>query len=310
MRSRRRSSGSGATCRRLRDPDLYEAWSYRVIIRACSDARRRAPVARCHRSTSPRSRPRSATASQWSRNRDELERAFAALRISTNAPSSCSSTTRTCPLPRSQIARHLRGHGEVATPRRAQRDAGGDRRRFAAAGSDGASGMTSDPDLDRILRTWLAEGPERAPAQDTRGRPAACRPNQPAARPLRRSRRRDRPWQQLVGRRCPHGGRSGCGNGSGRWEVDRHDRALDRCGPRRHWRELRGGRADPEKWFSDDSTAFRALLPAGTNTGLYWRAVTFDSSASRAGIRSALATSRSPPASRCWPVPRRTPIPR
>ena len=32
----------------------------------------------------------------------------------------------------------------------------------------------------------------------------------------------------------------------------------------------------PEKWFSDDRTAFTAVLPAGTNTGLYWRAVTFN----------------------------------
>ena len=36
----------------LRDPDLYEAWSYRVLLRACSDARR-ADRRRCPRSTSP-----------------------------------------------------------------------------------------------------------------------------------------------------------------------------------------------------------------------------------------------------------------
>src|SRR4029079_7314866 len=63
-------------------------------------------------------------------------------------------------------ARHLGGHGQVAAPRRTPGDAGGDRRRRAAADHDGASGMTTDLELDRVLAVWLADGAERAPDDD------------------------------------------------------------------------------------------------------------------------------------------------
>ncbi len=136
--------------------------------------------------------------------------------------------------------------------------------------------MTSDPDLDRILGAWLAEGPERAPAQDT-------------AAALRRV---DRTSQR-------HGVFGGRGVGSAlssTWWVAAAlvvfvaavatavvgGRSTDMIG--------RSTGVDPvgngvtfgaaarisEKWFGDGNTAFTAVLPAGTKPGLYWRAVTFN----------------------------------
>ena len=136
--------------------------------------------------------------------------------------------------------------------------------------------MTSDPDLDRILGAWLAEGPERAPAQDTAA----------ALRRVDRTRQR-------------HGLFGGRGVGltlSSSWWVaaalvvvvaavvtavvgGRSTDTIGRStGVDRGSTGVTFGAAAPisEKWFSDDHTAFTAVLPAGINTGLYWRAVTFN----------------------------------
>ena len=68
----------------LRDPDLYEAWSNRVLIRACSDARRSArrsvPSIDITGIESPLVDSQSMVA-----NRDELERAFATLNLNQRA---------------------------------------------------------------------------------------------------------------------------------------------------------------------------------------------------------------------------------
>ena len=68
----------------LRDPDLYEAWSNRVLIRACSDARRSArrsvPSIDITGIESPLVDSQSIVA-----NRDELERAFATLNLNQRA---------------------------------------------------------------------------------------------------------------------------------------------------------------------------------------------------------------------------------
>jgi RNA polymerase sigma-70 factor, ECF subfamily len=68
----------------LRDTALYDAWSYRVVLRACSDARRRA------RRSVPSIdvaaiEPAVADSQSQVALRDELERAFAALRIDQRA---------------------------------------------------------------------------------------------------------------------------------------------------------------------------------------------------------------------------------
>ena len=68
----------------LRDTALYDAWSYRVMLRACSDARRRA------RRSVPSIdlaaiEPAVADSQSQVALRDELERAFAALRIDQRA---------------------------------------------------------------------------------------------------------------------------------------------------------------------------------------------------------------------------------
>ena len=184
----------------LRDPDLYEAWSYRVLLRACSDARRSArrsvPSIDITGIESPVVDSQSMVA--------HPRRARACLRDTESQPTrgprahvlrgpvGCGDRS---------IARHLRGHGEVAAPRRAQRAASRHRRRLATADSGGASSMTSDLDLDRILAAWLAEGPERAPDHDVA---AALR------RAARTSQRRARPRGGSVpsrGSRQDAGGR-------------------------------------------------------------------------------------------------------
>jgi len=68
----------------LRDSALYDAWSYRVMLRACSDTRRRA------RRSVPSidvaaMEPAVADSQSQVALRDELERAFAALRIDQRA---------------------------------------------------------------------------------------------------------------------------------------------------------------------------------------------------------------------------------
>ena len=136
--------------------------------------------------------------------------------------------------------------------------------------------MISDPDLDRMLGAWLAEGPERAPAQDT-------------AAALRRV---DRTSQR-------HGLFGGRGVGSAlssTWWVAAAlvvvvtavatavvgGRSTDTIGrstgvdPGGIGVTFGAAARIPAKWFSDEGTAFIAVLPAGTNTGLYWRAVTFN----------------------------------
>ena len=136
--------------------------------------------------------------------------------------------------------------------------------------------MISDPDFDHILAAWLAEGPERAPAQD-------------AAAAMRQV---DRTSQ----RRGRLGGRGAGSTPAFSWWVAAAllvvvaaavtavigGRSIDRIG--------RSTGVDAgatgvtfgasarisERWFSDDKTAFTATLPAGTNKGIYWRAATFN----------------------------------
>ena len=137
--------------------------------------------------------------------------------------------------------------------------------------------MITDPDLDRILSAWLADGPERAPAQDT-------------AAALRQV---DRTSQR-------HGILGGRGTVStlaaNWWRVAAAlvvvvvvaalavagSRSIDTIG--RSTDVVPGGigvnfgtsARISQKWFVDENTAFTAVLPAGTPRLQYWRAATFN----------------------------------
>jgi transglutaminase-like putative cysteine protease len=137
--------------------------------------------------------------------------------------------------------------------------------------------MISDLDLDRVLAAWLAEGPERAPAQDV-------------AAALRKV---DRTSQR-------HGvlGRRGMGSTlsaeplqvaaalvvvvvvaatavvGGRW-TDTIGRSTD-VDVEGNGVAFGSSVRIAERWLGDANTAFTAVLPTGAPRGLYWRAVTFN----------------------------------
>ncbi len=260
----------------LRDPDLYEAWSYRVLLRACSDARRadrrRVPSIDISGIEGPTGDSQSQVAI-----RDELERAFATLNINQRAVLvlmyyeglSVAEIAASLGISVGTVKSRLHGARNAL---RAAIDAD-----FATADSGGASSMISDPDLDRILGAWLAEGPDRAPVQD-------------AAAALREVGRTSQRYRVL--------GRRGWWSPSGaerRWVtvalavvvvvaamavVGR--RSTDSVGRSTEVGATVNGVAfGPTaliagKWLTDQGTAFTAVLSAGTPADLYWRAGTFN----------------------------------
>ena len=166
--------------------------------------------------------------------------------------------------------------------------------------------MISDHDLDRILAAWLAEGPERAPAED-------------AAAALRQVDRtgqrhgvlgRHRGWSSLAaGRRwvavalvvvvvvaaMAVVGRRSTDTVGGSTGVDATGNGVS-FGP---------GARIAGKWFSDGNTAFTAVLPAGTPGSLYWRASTFNRFNLVGWDQTDLRDCRSRPANPSWRGPLR-----
>ncbi len=185
---RRRWSGSGATCRRLRDPDALR----RVVVPGdcfalaamhVVSARRSVPSIdlTAHRESRGRRQPVT-----WSPLRDELERAFADPQPQpTRGPRA---PVLPGPLGRgdrrrrsaSPWARSSRG----STPR-AQRDASGHRRRRAAADHEWSVQHDHAISISTASsrRGWPTAS-ERAPADDVATALAAGRPTQPTSRRL------------------------------------------------------------------------------------------------------------------------------
>ena len=67
--------------RRLRDPSKYEAWSYRLLVRACYAEARRQPRWTSNDDLSPADEPRAADAYGGLADRDQLERGLRRLSI-------------------------------------------------------------------------------------------------------------------------------------------------------------------------------------------------------------------------------------
>ncbi len=121
--------------------------------------------------------------------------------------------------------------------------------------------MITDLELDRVLASWLADGAERAPAEDV-------------AAALREA-GRTRQWPRLV----PRIGGVRLGWVVRRWWVWA---ALLLVGVLGALTTTGGGsvrtidylRAAPD--LKPDAVAFTAMLPAGAPSGVYWRAATYD----------------------------------
>jgi RNA polymerase sigma-70 factor, ECF subfamily len=81
----------------LREPDRFEAWIHRILVHACYDESQRARQWTANVRVLPVDGPTIPDGSAVIADRDELERAFRRLPISTSGRSSCCTTTSGCP---------------------------------------------------------------------------------------------------------------------------------------------------------------------------------------------------------------------
>ena len=138
----------------LRDPARFEAWSYRILVRACyaegRKERRWAPNIRLL----PADEPMGRMVSTPSSDRDQLERGFR--RLSTRSPNGGGASPLPRPADRTgrRDPRRPDRHRELSTSLRDARAARGARRRCAAHGAGGCP-MSTDRDTTRVVRSWL-----------------------------------------------------------------------------------------------------------------------------------------------------------
>ncbi len=252
-------------------PRLYDAWSYRVMLRACSDARRRARRSVPSIDFAGDRGLRSPTASHMVALRDELERAFAALRIDQRAVlvllyyEGLSVVEIADALGISVGTVKSRLHGA----RQAMRAAIDADARLPI--HDGASRMTTDLELDRVLggvagRRRRAGAGRRRGGRAPSGRRArvsggASAPGGVPSRGSRRNaggRRRPSSWSPSsrrrhsseAGPRCRRRGRStrACSRRRSRIRAQMTSRSAPTC-PRT--RRRRSGGAPPRSTVSD-----------------------------------------------------------
>jgi transglutaminase-like putative cysteine protease len=138
--------------------------------------------------------------------------------------------------------------------------------------------MISDPELDRVLVAWLAEGSERAPAHDAAAaiREVAHTTQRGGliARWSWASALSTGPWRVAAALVMVAAVVGVLGSSGGRWTNP-----MARPGdvPAVGGGVMFGPATRiAEKWFSDDATAFTAVLPPGAGRDAYWRAVTYN----------------------------------
>ena len=150
---------------KLRDPDRFEAWSYRVIVRtATADAkrgRRGGAVVRLLPDDADASRARDEYGPIA--DRDQIERGFRRLTPEQRGDPRPPALRR--PVAGGDRRRPGRAdrHGRLSPPLRHPGTPGGARSRRAHRRREGALRMTSPNDFDRRLGAWLDEGPGHAP---------------------------------------------------------------------------------------------------------------------------------------------------
>jgi RNA polymerase sigma-70 factor (ECF subfamily) len=137
----------------LRDPARFEAWSYRLLVRACyAEGRRQrrwAPNLRRLPSDEPVVDDLSSVV-----DRDQLERGFRSLSIDHRTVVVLYHYSRPAARTDRRNLRHPDRDGTFPTPSRDARTAGGARRR-PAPGGPGGQLMHSDQDVTRLVRSWL-----------------------------------------------------------------------------------------------------------------------------------------------------------
>jgi DNA-directed RNA polymerase specialized sigma24 family protein len=143
----------------LRDPDRFDAWLHRLVVRSClAEAKReRRRITNLHVLPIDLAMPGDDYLAVG--DRDQLERGF-------RPQPRATSVARPPPLRRSGADRDRRGAGHpgrdrwLAPPHRPPRDARCAGRQCPGSRSRRTTGMTTrNDDIERVLELWLAEGP-------------------------------------------------------------------------------------------------------------------------------------------------------
>ena len=160
----------------LRDPDRFEAWLHRVLVRECYRVAKR-ERRRIEVEGQVRPLTESADPGHQNAHRDELERGFARLPVDQRTVLVLHHYAGYSFPEDRRDAGHPRGHGQVPCPPRHQCHAGGAHGRcaHAAAARDGRMSKRREPfreadmsdvDTEQILSEWFEdEAPSREPAR-------------------------------------------------------------------------------------------------------------------------------------------------
>ena len=143
----------------LRDPDRFDGWLHRLLVRSCIDEARRLRRHRIDLPITPLDAPVSSDHESVVADRDQIERGFVRLDPEQRA---VIVLHHFFDLPLHRGGRHpgpSARDGEVATSPRDRPHAGGARRRRPDEAGDlgGPSGMTANHDFERQLGAWLRD---------------------------------------------------------------------------------------------------------------------------------------------------------
>ena len=141
----------------LRDPARFDAWSYRLLVRACYAEGRRTRRWAPNLRLLPADEPAVAEGLSSVVDRDQLERGFRRLSIDHRA---VVVLHHYLDLPLDEVAedaRRPRRDGPIPTTSRDARPARGPRGRRPTDDAGGCP-MSTDRDVTRIVRSWLEEG--------------------------------------------------------------------------------------------------------------------------------------------------------
>ena len=191
----------------LRDPDRFDPWLRRLLVRACIDEARRTRRHQVDIEFIDLHQAAVAGPEPTVVDRDELARGFVLLGPEERALIVLRSLPRPAVARGGGRARYPARHREVPRPSRPPPAAGGARRRLARGPrrDGGPSGMTSDDRFEATIAEWLdAESAYHLP--DSPGRGAWRRPRSPASGRAWSSLERWLPVQTDGSRRSPRPG--------------------------------------------------------------------------------------------------------
>ena len=146
----------------LRDPARFDAWSYRLLVRACYSEGRRTRHWAPNLRLLPADEPVPGEGLGSVVDRDQLERGFRRLSIDHR---SVVVLHHYLDMPLDEVAETLGvpvGDRPITSTSRDARPARGPRGR-RATGDPGGDPMSTEPEVTSVVRSWLAEGADRMP---------------------------------------------------------------------------------------------------------------------------------------------------